>query len=81
MQILEIEDLTKIPLMKTVRDRFLKLSKIKHPDKGVGNHTDFTELLEAKEYLMNHIKINKPHETEDQEEVLTRREYDAANIE
>ena len=82
MQILEIEDLSRVPLMKTVRERFLKLSKIRHPDKGVGSAADFAELLEVKEFLFNHIKISKVNkDIEDQEENLVRKEYEAANIE
>ena len=62
MQVLEIENLNQVPLMKTVKKQFLRLVKSKHPDGGVGSEADFVELLEAKEFLMNHIKINKPQE-------------------
>ena len=80
MQILEIDDMSKLPLMKTVRKQFLKLAKAKHPDGGVGSEEDFVELLEAKEYLMNHIKHNKQDENDDEEESLCRKEFDDANI-
>ena len=49
MQILEIENLDVVPLMKTVKKKFLKLVKAKHPDGGIGCEADFVELLEAKE--------------------------------
>ena len=75
MQILEIDDLSIVPLMKTVRKKFLKLAKFKHPDGGQGSEADFIELLEAKEFLMNHIKLNQPENLDDKEESLTRREY------
>ena len=82
MQVLEIENLASVPLMKTVKRKFLKLAKVRHPDGGVGSEADFIELLEAKEYLMNHIRLNKPQEDESAvEETLTRREYQLANIE
>ena len=81
LQILEIEDQKNIPQMKTVRKKFLKLVKAKHPDGGVGTEKDFEELVEAKEYLMNHIKANKSQEnTEDEEEALSRKEFESANI-
>ena len=82
MQILEIEDMSRLPQMKTVRKKFLKLVKAKHPDGGIGSEEDFVELLEAKEFLMNHIKhINTCDDNEDEEEALCRQEYDMANIE
>ena len=82
MQVLEIEDTTRIPLMKTVKRQFLKLAKAKHPDGGLGTDADFVELLEAKEFLLNHIKHNKPNEDDqDLEEKLARKEYDLATIE
>ena len=49
MQILEIEDMSRIPLMKMVRKQFLKFAKAKHPDGGVGTEEDFVELLDAKD--------------------------------
>ena len=81
MQILEIEDLNSVPLMKTVKKKFLRLVKAKHPDGGIGSAADFVELLEAKEYLMHHIKTNNPQEDEkDEEEELSRKEFESANI-
>ena len=47
---MEIEDLTWLPLMKTVKNKLLKLGKTEHPDNGLGTDEDFRELLEAKEY-------------------------------
>ena len=82
LRILEIEDEKSIPKMKIVRRQFLKLSKIRHPDKGVGSDEDFSELLEAKEFVMNYLKTNFPIENEeDEEEVLAKEEYATANIE
>ena len=81
MQILEIDDQKVIPLMKTVRRSFLRLAKAKHPDGGAGKEEDFIELLEAKEYLMHHIKTNKPQEeNHDEDEELSRKEFHSANI-
>ena len=80
LEILEIEDHYSLPKMKTVRKKFLKIVKSKHPD-GEGNEEDFVELLEAKEWLMNYLKINSPMEdTEDEEERLVRQEFELANI-
>ena len=36
--------------------------------------------MEAKEYLFNHIKNNKPQDKEDEEETLVRKEYEIANL-
>ena len=81
MKILEISDLSKMPLMKTVRKNFLKLVKSKHPDGGEGSEEDFIELNEAKEFLLNYIKTNQINpEKEDEEESLIRRVYEQANI-
>ena len=80
MKILEIRDLTKLPLMKKVRANFLKLVKSKHPDGGEGTEEDFIELFEAKEFLLNYIKNNPTEEKEDEEESLIRRTFDQANI-
>ena len=81
LRILEIEEET-IPKMKIVRKQFLKLSKLKHPDKGLGSSEDFKELLEAKEFVLNFLKTNCPYVNEDdEEEKLAREEYTNANIE
>ena len=82
LRILEIEDEVNIPKVKYVRKQFLKLSKLKHPDKGTGTSEDFAELLEAKEFILNYLKTNFPNEyNDDEEEVLAKEEYTIANIE
>ena len=43
LRILEIEDVSSIPKMKTVRKQFIKLSKARHPDKGMGSSEDFAD--------------------------------------
>merc|ERR1711954_31877 len=68
--------------MKTIRKQILKLSKFKHPDKGLGTGADFKELLKAKEFIQNFLKTNCPNDNEhNEEEKLAREEYSNANIE
>ena len=82
MKILEFDDLEKIPMMKEVRKKFIRLVKAKHPDGGNGTEEDFIELFDAKEFLMNYIKVNFPVQVDiDEEETLARKEFDSANIE
>ena len=82
MQVLEIEDTTIVPLMKTVRKKFLKHAKARHPDRRLGSEPDFVKLLEAKEYLFNHKRHNKPQEDkEDKEETRVSKEFKLADLE
>ena len=53
----------------------------KYPDRGSGCEADFVELLKAKEYLMHFIKTNRPEENEeDEDETLSRNDFDEANM-
>ena len=63
MKILEFSSLEDLPRMKDVRRRFLKVVKAKHPDGGQGSDEDFVELMEAKEFLMNFLKVNQQSES------------------
>ena len=83
LKILEFNDIDVVPMMKQVKKKFLRLVKAKHPDGGIGTEEDFIELFEAKEFLMNFIKLNHPlneDEEKDDEELLARKEFDLANI-
>ena len=67
--------------MKRVKKRFLKLVMAKYPDGGIGCEADFVELLKAKEYMMHFIKTNRPEENEeDEDETLSRNDFDEANM-
>ena len=81
MRILEFSDLINLPLMKTVRKKFLRLVKAKHPDGGIGSEEDFVELQEIKDFLLNYIKNNQSgSDPEDEEESLIRGVFEEANI-
>ena len=60
----------------------IRLVKAKHPDEGIGSEINFVELLEAKEFLMNFLKLNNQEVIFDnEEETIARMEYEEANIE
>ena len=81
LKVLEVENLQLIPKMKEVRKKFLRLVKAKHPGGGQGSGEDFIELQDAYEFLMNYIKVNNPEGgIDDEEEQLTRKQNETANI-
>ena len=82
LKLLEFSNLDELPKMKEVKKKFLKIVKAKHPDGGQGTEEDFVELMEAKEFLLNYLKVNQANEEDiDEEETLARRQYEMANIE
>ena len=75
LEILEFQDVAKIPKMKEVRQKWLKLSLLLHPDKQGGSKELFQSLVSAYKVVCEAVRLAE-FDQEDIEEDIARKIYD-----
>ena len=72
---LEFQDVSEIPKMKEIRQKWLKLSLLLHPDKSGGSKELFQKLISAYQVACDAAKAAE-FDNEDQEEEVARKIYE-----